>query len=137
VVYGWLAGSVPAGMVVPACALVAVCAAIRLARFNVSPKDGRYVCGVPTTLAAAVLALGILMAPAMPALATVAAVVVLALAMVSGFPYAKLARLFRLPPWLLLLLALGALLDYRLTFAGVVVAYLSSGPILWLRRRSV
>ena len=34
------------------------CAAIRLARFNVSPKDGRFFCGVPTTMAAAVLALG-------------------------------------------------------------------------------
>jgi CDP-diacylglycerol---serine O-phosphatidyltransferase len=136
VAYAWLAGSVPPGVMVPACALVAVCAAIRLARFNVSPKDGRYFCGVPTTLAAAVLALGTLMAPAMPAGVSVAGVVVLALAMVSGFPYAKIARLFRLPPWLLLLPVVGALLDYRLTFALVVMAYLFSGPVLWLRQRS-
>ena len=40
--------------------LVAGCAAIRLARFNVSPKDGRFFCGVPTTMAAAVLALAVL-----------------------------------------------------------------------------
>src|SRR3712207_9348214 len=33
---------------------------ICLARFNVSPKDGRFFCGVPTTMAAAVLALGVL-----------------------------------------------------------------------------
>ena len=51
----------------PACALVAVCAAIRLARFNVSPKDGRFFCGVPTTMAAAVLALDILIGPHLPA----------------------------------------------------------------------
>jgi len=137
VVYAWLAGSAPVGLVIPACALVAVCAAIRLARFNVSPKDGRYFCGVPTTMAAAILALGTLIAPAMPAWVRLAGVVVLALAMVSSFPYAKLARLLRLPPWLLVLPAVGALLDYRLTFAGVVAAYLVSGPLLWLRHRSV
>ena len=136
VVYAWLAGSAAPAVVVPACALVAVCAAIRLARFNVSPKDGRFFCGVPTTLAAAVLALGTLLAPAMPAWVRVAGVVVLALAMVSSFPYAKLARLLRLPPWLLVLPGVGALLDYRLTFAGAVAAYLLSGPVLWLRQRA-
>ena len=135
VVYAWLAGSAPAALIVPACALVAVCAAIRLARFNVSPKDGRFFCGVPTTMAAAVLALGTLIAPVMPAGVRVAAVALLALAMVSTFPYAKLARLLRLPPWLLVLPAVGALLDYWMTFAGVVVAYLASGPVLWLRQR--
>jgi CDP-diacylglycerol--serine O-phosphatidyltransferase len=135
VVYAWLAGSAPKMLAVPACALVAVCAAIRLARFNVSPKDGRYFCGVPTTLAAAVLALGTLIAPSMPASVHIAAVAVLALAMVSGFPYAKLPRLLRLPPWVLVLPIIGALVDYRVTFAVGVVAYLLSGPLLWLRQR--
>jgi CDP-diacylglycerol--serine O-phosphatidyltransferase len=135
VVYAWLAGSAPAWLAMPACALVAVCAAIRLARFNVSPKDGRFFCGVPTTLVAAVLALGTLIAPQMPASGRVVAVAALGLAMVSSFPYAKLPRLLRLPPWLLLLPAVGALIDYRLTFGGVVVAYLASGPVVWLRRR--
>jgi CDP-diacylglycerol---serine O-phosphatidyltransferase len=135
VVYAWLAGSAPAWLAMPACALVAVCAAIRLARFNVSPKDGRFFCGVPTTMVAAVLALGTLIAPQMPASARVAAVAALGLAMVTSFPYAKLARLLRLPPWLLALPAVAALIDYRLTFAGIVVAYLASGPVVWLRRR--
>jgi CDP-diacylglycerol--serine O-phosphatidyltransferase len=135
VVYAWLAGSAPVWLAMPACGLVAVCAAIRLARFNVSPKDGRFFCGVPTTMVAAVLALGTLIAPQMPASARVAAVAALGLAMVTSFPYAKLARLLRLPPWLLALPVVGALIDYRLTFAGVVVAYLASGPLVWLRRR--
>jgi len=135
VVYAWLAGSAPAVLAMPACALVAVCAAIRLARFNVSPKDGRFFCGVPTTMVAAVLALGTLVAPAMPGPVRVIGVALLALAMVSSFPYAKLANLLRMPPWLLLLPAVGALIDYQLTFAGVVIAYLLSGPILWLRHR--
>jgi CDP-diacylglycerol--serine O-phosphatidyltransferase len=137
VVYAWLAGSAPAMLVMPACALVAVCAAIRLARFNVSPKDGRFFCGVPTTMVAAVLALGTLIAPAMPASMRVAAVATMALAMVSSFPYAKLARLLRLPPWLLVMPVVGALIDYQLTFAGVVLAYLVSGPLVWLRQRTV
>ncbi|GAA1815982.1 hypothetical protein GCM10009835_39870 [Planosporangium flavigriseum] len=136
VVYAWLAGAAPAWLAMPACAMVAVCAAIRLARFNVSPKDGRFFCGVPTTMVAAVLALGTLIEPAIPAEARVAAVAVLALAMVSSFPYAKIARLLRLPPWLLVLPAVSALIDYRLTFASVVVAYLVSGPLVWLRQRA-
>ncbi len=141
VIYAWLNGSAPAWLVLPACALVAACAAIRLARFNVSPKDGRFFCGVPTTIAAAVLCLGTLIAPAELApgawVAAAAGVPVIALAMVSGFPYAKLARVLRLPPWVLVLPIGGALISYRLTFVGVVVVYLLSGPVLWLLRRPV
>jgi CDP-diacylglycerol--serine O-phosphatidyltransferase len=135
VVYAWLSGSAPPALIVPACALVAVCAAIRLARFNVSPKDGRFFCGVPTTLVAAVLALGTMIAPAAPVGLQVAAVVMLALAMVSSFPYVKLARLLRLPPWLLVVPVVGAFIDYRTTFAVVVLVYVASGPLLWLRNR--
>jgi CDP-diacylglycerol--serine O-phosphatidyltransferase len=135
VVYASLAGSAPALLIIPACALVSVCAAIRLARFNVSPKDGRFFCGVPTTMCAAVLAVGTLISPEIPPDFRVAGVAVLGLAMVSSFPYAKLARLLRLPPWLLVLPVIGALIDPRLTFVAVVLAYLSSGPLVWLRRR--
>jgi CDP-diacylglycerol--serine O-phosphatidyltransferase len=136
VVYAWLAGSAPTAMVVPACALVAVCAAIRLARFNVSPKDGRFFCGVPTTMVAAVLAIGTLVAPDLSPAVRVAGVALLGLAMVSSFPYAKLARLLRLPPWLLVVPLVGIFIDYRITFVAVVVAYLVSGPLLWLRHRT-
>ncbi|MEV6924630.1 CDP-alcohol phosphatidyltransferase family protein [Dactylosporangium sp. NPDC051485] len=135
VVYAWLNGSAPAALLVPACALVAAAAAIRLARFNVSPKDGRFFCGVPTTMCAAVLALSTLIAPAMPPVVRVAGVVLLGLAMVSSFPYAKLARLAKLPPWLLVLPVIGALVNFRMTFALVVLAYLVSGPLIWLRQR--
>ena len=135
VVYAWLNGSAPTMLIVSACALVAACAAIRLARFNVSPKDGRFFCGVPTTMCAAVLAMGTLIAPEIPPVLRVLGVALLGLAMVSSFPYAKLARLLRLPPWLLVLPVIGALVDYRLTFVAVVLAYLVSGPLLWLRQR--
>ncbi|MFC4037943.1 CDP-alcohol phosphatidyltransferase family protein [Dactylosporangium siamense] len=135
VVYAWLNDSAPAAVLMPACGLVAACAAIRLARFNVSPKDGRFFCGVPTTMCAAVLALATLIAPEMPPVLRVAGVAVLGLAMVSSFPYAKLARLAKLPPWLFVLPVVGALVDFRLTFVAVVLAYLVSGPVLWLRQR--
>jgi len=133
VVYAALAHSVPVAFAAVVCVLVAGCAAIRLARFNVSPKDGRYFSGVPTTMAAAVLALTVLIDLPLPGVLTLAGVALLAFAMVSSFPYAKLARLVKLPPWLWLLPIVGALVDARLTFVLVVAAYLISGPIMWLR----
>jgi CDP-diacylglycerol---serine O-phosphatidyltransferase len=115
--------------------LVAGCAAIRLARFNVSPKDSKFFCGVPTTMAAAVLALTVLIDLPMPGIAVLGGVAVLAFAMVSSFPYAKLARIVMLPPWVWLLPIVGALVDPSLTFVAAVVAYLASGPVLWLRTK--
>ncbi|WP_434744120.1 CDP-alcohol phosphatidyltransferase family protein [Micromonospora sp. SH-82] len=135
VVYASLAGSAPTAAAAVAAALVAACAAIRLARFNVSPKDGRFFCGVPTTMAAAVLALGVAIGLEVPAVLQVAGVALLAFTMVSSFPYAKLARLVKLPPWVWLVPVTGALIDVRLTFALIVVGYLASGPLLWLHQR--
>ncbi|MET7747187.1 CDP-alcohol phosphatidyltransferase family protein [Micromonospora sp. NPDC005367] len=135
VVYASLAGSVSTAAAAVACALVAGCAAIRLARFNVSPKDGRFFCGVPTTMAAAVLAMSVAIGLPVPGPVLLAGVALLAFAMVSSFPYAKLARLVKLPPWLWLAPVVGALVDIRLTFALIVVGYLASGPVLWLRQR--
>jgi CDP-diacylglycerol--serine O-phosphatidyltransferase len=135
VVYASIHGSAPGVLVAGACALIAVCAAIRLARFNVSPKDGRFFCGVPTTMAAFVLSLAILIGLRLPGPVAVTALAVLALAMVSSFPYAKLARIATLPPWLWLPAVVGAFVDYRVTFAALVGLYLLSGPLLWLRAR--
>jgi CDP-diacylglycerol--serine O-phosphatidyltransferase len=135
VAYASLAGAVPPAAAAVACFLVAACAAIRLARFNVSPKNGRFFTGVPTTMAAAVLAVTVLVDLPLAPAAQLAGVAVLAFAMVSGFPYATLARVARLPAWLWLLPLAGALLDARLTFVVVVTAYLGSGPVLWLRQR--
>ncbi|MGI5212084.1 CDP-alcohol phosphatidyltransferase family protein [Plantactinospora sp. CA-290183] len=135
VVYASLAGSVSTPAAAVACALVAACAAIRLARFNVSPKDGRFFCGVPTTMAAAVLAMGVLIGLPVSGTVQAAGVGLLAFAMVSSFPYAKLARLIKLPPWVWLVPVVGALVDIRITFAVAVVGYLASGPLLWLHQR--
>jgi CDP-diacylglycerol--serine O-phosphatidyltransferase len=137
VTYQWLvwqgAATVPAAAV---CALVAVCAAIRLARFNVSPKSGSHFCGVPTTMAAAVLALSILIGPSsVPVLVQVAFVGVYALAMVTPFPYVKLVRILRLPAWVWVVPAICAMISVSGTFVAIVVGYLVSGPILWLLHR--
>ena len=137
VVYASLAHTVPTAAAAVACMLVAGCAAIRLARFNVSPADGKFFSGVPTTMAAAVLALTVLIDLPMPGIAVLGGVALLAFAMVSSFPYAKLARLFKLPPWLWLLPVVGALIDPRLTFVMVVAAYLVSGPVMWVRAKRV
>jgi len=135
VVYASLAPSVPTAAAAIACVMVAGCAAIRLARFNVSPKDGKFFSGVPTTMAAAVLALAVLMDLPIPGLAVLGGVALLAFAMVSNFPYAKLARIVKLPPWVWLMPIVGALVDARLTFVVLVFAYLVSGPFMWVRTR--
>lgn len=140
VVYQWLHGDAPVALVAVACGLVAACAAIRLARFNVSPKDGRFFSGVPTTMAAAMLVLATVLIPrpgesVVPTVVLAMIVGALALLMVSGFPYVKLNQLRKLPTVLWILPALGALLDLQATFVVVVGLYLISGPLLWVKHR--
>ena len=64
-------------------------------------------------------------------------VALLGLAMVSTFPYAKLPRLVKLPPWLWVLPVVGAFVDVPGVFAFLVTGYLLSGPLLWLWFRQV
>ncbi|MEU8077543.1 CDP-alcohol phosphatidyltransferase family protein [Catellatospora citrea] len=140
VVFATLQGSVPTPVLIVACAMVACCAAVRLARFNVSPKDGRFFCGVPTTMAATVLAVTVLLktttlGSALPAGAMVFGVVLLAIAMVSSFPYAKLAKVVKLPPTLFLLPLVGLVWNTQVTFGLLVLVYLLSGPVIWARQR--
>ncbi len=137
VTYQWLVElGADRGSAAVVCLLVAVCAAIRLARFNVSPKSGSHFCGVPTTMVAAVLALNILLGPdSVPAMAQVAFVGVYALAMVTSFPYVKLVRVLRLPVWVWFVPAISAMISVPGTFVAVVGGYLVSGPVLWLLRR--
>jgi CDP-diacylglycerol--serine O-phosphatidyltransferase len=137
VTYQWLVSlgaSQPTAAI--ACVLIAACAAIRLARFNVSPKSGSHFSGVPTTMVAAVLALNILVGPdTVPVLAQVAFVSVYALAMVTPFPYVKLVRILRLPPWVWVAPAICAMVSVPGTFVALVGGYLVSGPVLWLVKR--
>jgi CDP-diacylglycerol--serine O-phosphatidyltransferase len=135
VTYQWLIASGASPLAAgPACALIAVCAAIRLARFNVSPKDGTFFCGVPTTMVAAVLALNVLIGPELPVNLEVGLIAVYAVAMVTSFPYVKLARVLRLPLWVWVVPAICVMISVPGTFAAVVGGYLVSGPLIWLFR---
>lgn len=137
VTYQWLvATGASARTAFVAVALVAVCAAIRLARFNVSPKSGTHFSGVPTTMTAAVLALNILIGPeSVSSLVQVGFVAVYALAMVTPFPYVKLVKVLRLPPWVWVVPAISAMISLPATFLAIVGGYLLSGPVLWLVHR--
>lgn len=137
VAYAWLAGSVPALVVVPACALVTVCAAIRLARFNISPKDSRYFSGVPTTMAATIIVAFTLLLPdptqLVPAAVLAVLIATVALLMVSSFPYVKFSQLRRVPRWLWLAPIAAGLASPALAIVSVITIYLASGPLLWVR----
>jgi CDP-diacylglycerol---serine O-phosphatidyltransferase len=136
VAYAWLVESgAPVWLAGPAAALGGVCAAIRLARFNVSPKNGSYFCGVPTTMAAAIIVASMLILPASGPALIAGALAVLALLMVSTFPYMKIGQLKRLPSWLWAVALLALYADPSTTFSLIVGAYLLSGPLLWAKQR--
>jgi len=136
VAYAWLVeGGAPVWLAGTAAALAGACAAIRLARFNVSPKNGSYFCGVPTTMAAAIIVVSMLILPSSGPALVAGALAVLALLMVSTFPYMKIGQLKRLPPWLWAVALLAMYADSSTTFSLIVGAYLLSGPLLWAKQR--
>jgi CDP-diacylglycerol--serine O-phosphatidyltransferase len=135
VAYAWLVGSTPPLVTAPICALVAVCAAIRLARFNVSPKNGFYFEGVPTTMAAAIIVMSMLVLPDPRPGVFAAGVGALALLMVSTFPFIKIGQVRRVPLWLWPVVVGAAWIDASTTFTLVIGAYLLSGPLLWAKQR--
>jgi CDP-diacylglycerol--serine O-phosphatidyltransferase len=133
--YAWLSPHLPVAVVGAASALMTLCAAVRLARFNVSPKDGLAFSGLPTTTAAGVSAMAVLLQPVgRPHFLLM--VVLLAVAMVSTFPYFRVGQLRRIPLWLWGVVALAAAVDVFTTFLLLVGAYLLSGPIISARRET-
>jgi len=136
VAYAWLLESgAPVWLAGPAAALAGACAAIRLARFNVSPKNGSYFCGVPTTMAAAIIIVSMLLLPASGPAVVAGALAMLGLLMVSTFPYMKIGQLRRLPVWLWAVALLAMYADSSTTFSLIVGAYLLSGPLMWAKQR--
>jgi len=136
VAYAWLQDSTSVYLAGSACALMASCAAIRLARFNITPYSGVCFAGVPTTIAAGIVVLAILFMPEPVQLVGVAGVAVLALLMVSTFPYVKLQRMLRIPVWLWTIpIIAGYFFSPLLAFGLLVAAYLASGPVMWARNR--
>lgn len=132
--------------------LFALCAALRLARFNVraSTSDSNHYEGLPSTFAGGMTAvivwfvawLGIDWPLSRPLGVGVSlAFAMLALLMVSSVPYPSL-KAVRLegrrayPTLVAILIAIVAiLLNHEPMMFAIGVAFISSGPILWLVRR--
>ncbi len=135
VAYAWLVDTTSPWVVAPVCVLVGVCAAIRLARFNVSPRSGTHFTGVPTTIAAGIIVLLPLLMPNPILVAPLALVAALALLMVSSFPYVKLGAFRRVPIVLWLVPIALWFVAPAAAFATIIGGYLLSGPVLWARDR--
>jgi len=135
--YYWLLAKEPSHLIIIAIvsSLVALTGAIRLARFNVAPANSDYFQGIPTTFAAAVIALLYLAAPDLAMFWALGLVALLAILMVSAFPYMKLAQLRRLPKWLWLIAGFSLLLNPLGGALTCASAYLCSGPVLWWKQR--
>ncbi len=135
--YYWLVEKEPSQLIIIAIvsSMVALTGAIRLARFNVTPANSEYFQGIPTTFAAAAIALLYLAAPNLAMFWGLGLVALLAILMVSAFPYMKLTQLLHLPKWLWLI-AVASMVFNPLTTALVCAsAYLCSGPLLWCKQQ--
>ncbi|WP_348650337.1 NAD(P)-binding domain-containing protein [Verrucosispora sp. WMMA2044] len=132
--YHWLSGAAPLYVVAAACAGLAVCAMIRLARFNVLPKDGRYFTGLPAAMPAVILAVTIQLGIE-PTAGHVGLTGALAVLMVTTLPYSKFGPLVALPRWVWPLPLAALMAGPRIGFGLAAATYLSSGPALGLVRR--
>ncbi len=134
--YYWLAQKSPEMLMIAVVSgLVLLMGAIRLARFNVTPKDDRYFQGIPTTVVAAIIAATYLTSPNLPFGWAALLVGLLAVLMVSAFPYFKFTQFKRMPKWVPLIVIIAAFIDLSATVLIVASAYIFSGPVLWWRLR--
>ena len=134
--YYWLAQKSPEMLMIAVVSgLVLLMGAIRLARFNVAPKDDRYFQGIPTTVVAAIIAATYLTSPNLPFGWAALLVGLLAVLMVSAFPYFKFTQFRRIPKWVPLIVVIAAIIDLPATVLIVASAYIFSGPVLWWRLR--
>ncbi|MFE0153518.1 NAD(P)-binding domain-containing protein [Nonomuraea sp. NPDC059007] len=131
----WLTGAAPHYAVVSACAALATCAMIRLARFNVLPKDGRYFAGLPAAMPAVIVAVAIQLGVE-PSAGHLMVVGVLAILMITILPYAKIGRILALPWWIWPIAVLVVVASPKAAFGLLVAAYLTSGPVLWALKRA-
>lgn len=135
--YYWLAQKEPTLLmpITVVSGLVALMSAIRLARFNTTTRSDSYFQGIPTTGAAAIIAILYLTSPNLAFSWAALLIGLLALLMVSLFPYSKLAQLRRVPPPLIFLVAASALFSLSLAVVLGAALYMASGPWLWAKQR--
>ncbi|RRR69695.1 MAG: CDP-alcohol phosphatidyltransferase [Candidatus Viridilinea halotolerans] len=134
-IYYWTAPTTPLWLTLIAGGFYALSGAIRLARFNCTVPNPSYFQGIPTTLVAAIVAANYLVGSALDAYWVLGLVILLAVLMVSLFPYPKLAALRPTAIWLLPLITIGALTSLSWTIWVLTVVYICSGPVIWLCQR--
>lgn len=125
------------GVVLGALAM-AVAAAIRLAKFVISPRSHNLFSGVPTTASALLLCGWLLFFPGAGAMSSTILMLTLAALMVSPLPYPKLAAVLHAPGWLIgvgLAMALLAFIAPGLIAPALGIGYLGFGPVVWMDRR--
>lgn len=132
--FSWLSPYLALPVVGAVAGLYVLTGAIRLARFNVS-APGPYFTGTPTTFVTMVLSGTYLTAPQLPGPWRLGLVALLAVLMVSVFPYPKRGQLKKVPVWCWLTACGAATVDLNLTLWLVALAYVLSGPIIWLIRK--
>lgn len=133
--YYWLQPSTPFLWIAGASCLYVLSGAIRLARFNVSLASTQYFQGMPTTIVAAVVATTYLAFPQLDSILGLTLVVLLALLMVSVFPYPKLSQLGKCPNWIWPLIGVGLLINLPWTLWITGLVYIMTGPVIWAHRR--
>jgi CDP-diacylglycerol--serine O-phosphatidyltransferase len=131
----WFSPGLPPLWIAAAAGLSAVTGACRLARFNSGSKvEGEFE-GMPTTAMATLVAATYLTCPQLNCQWGLFLVVTLSLLMVSGYPYPKITRIARYPWQFWAVLGVGGLLCLHWTVWACAIAYVLSGPSVWLRRK--
>ncbi len=130
----WLEPKIPFAMLAGASCLYVLSGAIRLARFNVSVPSSQYFQGLPTTFVAAIVATTYLAHPQLNSGWGFGLVVLLAVLMVSMFPYPKLCHTRKFPLWLWGIIAGGLLINWSWMLWLMALIYLLTGPAIWLYR---
>lgn len=137
--YYWVvspSAPIPLIVIAGASGLYVIAGAFRLARFNTTSTQPGYFQGLPTTGVAGVIAVNTLLYPAMNSYWVVALVTLLAVLMVSLFPYPKFSSFVsRCPRGLFPLLLAAAFVNLSGTLLVLMVIYLGSGPVISLSRR--
>lgn len=131
----WFQPNAPFGLMVGASFLYVLSGAIRLARFNVSLPSSQYFQGLATTVASAIIATTYLAYPQLNSQWGVLLVVLLALLMVSMFPYPKFRQFRKLPAWVWGIVCGGMVINLSWTVWLASLFYMLTGPIIWVYRR--
>jgi len=133
----WFESTISFTLIFSASCLFVLMGAIRLARFNVSLPSSLYFQGMPTTVVGAVVAITYLAYPQLDSFWGVALVVLLAILMVSSFPYPKFRQARKFPPLVWIAILCGIVINLPWTLMLLAIFYILTGPSIWAYRRYI